>query len=505
MTAQPIKKYKNQVEENEAPRIARNASTPLRKGAIIEEIAPGSIAQELGISPGSALLEINDAAATDAIQLKLADASENVVITIIDTFGETHRYEIEKDAFEPLGIYINAELYNGVTRCTNKCPFCFVDALPPRIRRDAIHRDSGGADAINTDAINTDAINTDAINRVSTEPQRNLRRTLYVRDDDFRLSFLHGHYITLTNLSDADYARIIEEKLSPLCVSVHATDPATRIKMVGNKTGGDIVQRLEYLIANGITINAQIVLCPGVNDGAILDQSINDLKKLWPGVESLAVVPIGVTKWLPAARKLSSVAPEKAREILDQLIPQQRLCEEEFLSHWVYASDEMYLLAEEEMPPAKWYDGYPQFANGVGVIRSFQEETAVLRRRHKRSANAQLPKITLVTGRLAAPVMRELAGVLQAKNYADANVIEINHTYWGGNVACAGLIMGQEILEQIQPEDCGDFLFLAPDAVDAQNRMLDDITLDELSAKLQTRVRSDANGPLQLAKILSSL
>jgi len=471
------KKYKNQVEENEAPRIARNASTPLRKGALIEEIAPGSIAEELGIAPGSALLEINDAAATDAIQLKLADASENVVITIIDTFGETHRYEIEKDAFEPLGIYINAELYNGVTRCTNKCPFCFVDALPPRMKSTPL-----------------------------LPAPRNLRRTLYVRDDDFRLSFLHGHYITLTNLRDEDYARIIEEKLSPLCVSVHATDPATRIKMVGNKTGGDIVQRLEYLIANGITVNAQIVLCPGVNDGAILDQSIRDLKKLWPGVESLAVVPIGVTKWLPAARKLTSVAPEKAREILNQLIPQQRQCEEEFGAHWVYASDEMYLLADEEMPPAEFYDGYPQFANGVGVIRSFQEETAVLRRRHKRTVSASdRPKITLVTGKLAAPVMRELAGVLQSKNYADANVIEINHTYWGGNVACAGLIMGQEILEQIQPADCGDFLFLAPDAVDAQNRMLDDITLDELSAKLQTRVRCDANGPLQLAKILSNL
>ena len=475
MIATATKKYKNQVEENEAPRIARNASTPLRRGAVIAEIAEGSIAEELGILPGWALLEINDAPATDAIQMKLADSSENVVITIIATDGQSLRFEIEKDAWEPIGIFINAELFDGVTRCTNKCPFCFVDALPPRMK-----------------------------STPSIPAPRNLRRTLYVRDDDFRLSFLHGHYITLTNLKDEDYARIIEEKLSPLCVSVHATDPATRIKMVGNKNGGDIVERLEYLISNGITINAQIVLCPGTNDGAILNRSIQDLKNLWPGVESLAVVPIGVTKWLPVSRGLNSVAPEKAREILNQLKPHQNDCVEKFGAHWVCASDEMYLLADEPMPPASFYDGYPQFANGVGVIRSFQDETALLRRRAAR-IKTRMPKVTLVTGKLAAPVMRDLAEVLKSKNYADANVIEIQHTYWGGNVACAGLIMGEEILAQIQPQDCGEYVFLAPDAVDAQNRMLDDITLDELSNKLQTRVRCDANGPLQLAKILSAL
>lgn len=475
MTVQAIKKYKNQVEENEAVRIDRNARTQLRSGAIIAEVAPGSIAEELGIVPGDALLEINDERARDAIQLKLADASENVTLTVADESGESHRLEIEKDAFEPLGIFINAELFDGVTRCTNKCPFCFVDALPPRIKSNALPLG-----------------------------QSNLRRTLYVRDDDYRLSFLHGHYITLTNLKDEDYARIIGEKLTPLCVSVHATDPATRIKMVGNKTGGDILQRLEYLIENGITINAQVVLCPGMNDGEILERSVNDLKQLWPGVESLAVVPIGVTKYLPASRGLTSVAPEKAREVLKQLKPHQKECAEKFGAHWVYASDEMYLLANEKVPPASFYDGYPQFANGVGVVRSFRDEIKVLQRRKSRVGKPKA-RITMVTGKLAAPVLRELAGVLQEKNFADANVIEIESTFWGGNVACAGLVMAQEILAQSKPEDYGDYLFLPPDAVDAQNRMLDDITLDELGAKLNTRARCDANGPLQMANILATL
>lgn len=477
MTAQATKKYKNQVEENEAVRIGRNVNTSLRRGAVIAEVTPGSIAEELGILPGSALLEINDERARDAIQLKLADAAESFTLTIAAPDGQEHRYEIEKDAFEPIGLYIDAELYDGVTRCTNKCPFCFVDALPPRAK--TIDLGTVGA------------------------PVRNLRRTLYVRDDDYRLSFLHGHYITLTNLKDEDYARIIGEKLSPLCVSVHATDPATRIKMVGNKSGGDILQRLEYLIENGITINAQIVLCPGMNDGEILDRSIADLRRLWPGVESLAVVPIGVTQWLPAARGLTSVAPHQAAAVLRQLKPYQKQCAAELGAHWVYASDEMYLLANEKIPPANFYDGYPQFANGVGVIRSFKDEIKVLKRRQSRVAGDR-PRVSLLTGKLAAPTLRALAVVLEEKNFATANVIEIEPTFWGGNVGCAGLVMGQEIMAQVRPEQVGDWLFLPSDAVDAQNRLLDDLTLDELSNELRTSARCDANGPLQLAQILSN-
>lgn len=470
-----IKKYKNQVEENEAVRIDRNVSTLARSGAVIAEVEAGSVAEELGINAGEVLLEINDERARDAIQLKLADASEKFTLTVASARGEVSRYEIEKEQFEPLGINIDAELFDGVKRCTNKCPFCFVDALPPRAKSTPL------------------------------APAKNLRRTLYVRDDDYRLSFLHGHYITLTNLKDDDYRRIIDEKLTPLCVSVHATDPATRIKMVGNKHGGEIMERLQYLIENGITVNAQIVLCPGMNDGEILEQSINDLKTLWPGVESLAVVPIGVTKYLPASRNLASVAPEKAREILKQLKPHQKSCARNFGAHWVYASDEMYLLADEKIPSASFYDGFPQFANGVGMIRSFRDEIKVLSRRAVRTGMRKVPTITLVTGKLAAPVLHELAEVLEARKLARANVIEIESTFWGGNVACAGLVMGQEILAQTKPQDFGDYLFLPPDAVDAQNRLLDDITLGELSQQLGTEARCDANGPLQLASILSFL
>ena len=467
-----MKKYKNQVEENESFRINRNEvrradknAAPTR-GAIVAEVQPGSIAEELGITPGTRLLEINGQPARDAIQLKIADASDILTLTVLQADGP-HQFDIEKDTFEPLGLHVDAELFDGVTRCTNKCPFCFVDQLPKRQK---------GPDA------------------------KNLRRTLYVRDDDYRLSFLHGHYITLTNLSDEDYARIIEEKLSPLCVSVHATDAATRIKMVGNERGGEIMERLNFLIDNGIQINAQIVICPEINDGEILRRSVRDLMELYPGVESVAAVPVGLTKYMPASRGLRTVQPDEAARIIEQLKPLQKQAREQWGVRFVYASDEMYLLANQAMPPESFYDGYPQYANGVGLIRAFLDEVKTLSRRRVRTGNA--PKITLVTGHLAADGVRELARVLNEKNMAQATVAEIENTFWGGNVGCAGLIMGEEILSQLQHHDCGDYLFLPPDAVDNQGRLLDDITLDDLSRRLNTVARRDANGPLELAALL---
>jgi putative radical SAM enzyme (TIGR03279 family) len=249
-----MKKYKNQVEENEGFRLDRNEvgresgdRETFARGVAIAEIEPDSVAAELGLQVGDRLLEIDGQRARDVLQLKKADLGENITLTVASG-DQITRYDIEKDVAESLGLGFDAELFDGVKRCTNKCPFCFVDQLPPRVK---------GAP--------------------------NLRRTLYVRDDDYRLSFLHGHYITLTNLRDEDFERIIEERLSPLCVSVHATDPETRIKMVGNPSGGQIMERLQFLIANGIQINAQIVLCPEINDGEQLDRSISDLMTLYPG------------------------------------------------------------------------------------------------------------------------------------------------------------------------------------------------------------------------------
>jgi len=471
-----MKKYKNQVEENEELRIQRNeseraanvrgGSTP--RGATVTLVEPESIAEELGIEPGARLLEINAQPVRDSIQLKMADSAEKLTLTVLQPSGEATQFDIEKDAFEPLGIGVNADLFDGVTRCTNKCPCCFVDQQPPRVKG-----------------------------------TKNLRRTLYVRDDDYRWSFLHGHYITLTNLKAEDYRRIIEEKLSPLCVSVHATDPATRIKMVGNATGGDIMERLRFLIDNGIQINAQIVLCPGINDGEQLDRSIRDLAELWPGVESVAVVPVGLTKFMPAERGLRTVSSAEARGVLRQLKPHQATALASTGVRFVYASDEMYLLAGQQMPSAAFYDEFPQFANGVGLIRVFLDDVAKLRRRKTHTGTA--PRITLVTGTLAAPALRQVAEVLTQKNIAHAEVAEIQNTYWGGNVGCAGLLMGEEILAQLQNRDCGDYLFLPPDAVDNQRRLLDDITLDDISQRLSTQARCDATGPLQIAEILQQL
>ncbi len=471
-TAVSSKIYKNEVEENEEFRLERNersrGSAVLdlkRQGVEISEIEDGSIAEELGLQSGDRLLEINGQRARDILQLKKADLGESMALTVLQSNGEVTSFDIEKDVAENIGIGVNSELFDGVTRCTNKCPFCFVDQLPPRVKG-----------------------------------QPNLRRTLYVRDDDFRLSFLHGHYITLTNLSNDDYSRIIEEKLSPLCVSVHATDPDVRRYMVGNAKGGEILDRLDYLTSNGITVNAQIVLCPGVNDGDILARSIEDLMSRHPGVESMAVVPAGLTRFLPPARGLRVTTPDEARDALRQLEPFQRTAKKKFGVQFVYGSDELYLLAGEPIPKAGFYDGYPQYANGVGTIRAFLDETRKIEKRPTKIGRA--PKITLVTGALAAPSLRVLADVLRAKNIADAQVAQIQNTYWGGNVACAGLIMGAEVLAQLKGQDLGEMMFLPFDAVDKQNRMLDDITLEMIGQRLGTKVRSDAHGPVELANIL---
>lgn len=488
-------KYKNQVEENEASRHARNqarrnqarrdSGADFGRGVLLSEVEPGSIADELGIEPGDRLVEINEAPARDAIQLRMADASEQLSLTVIGQDGAPRAFEIEKDAFEPVGIHVDSELFDGVKRCANKCPFCFVDQLPPRVK-----------------------------SAFGTQGFKNLRRTLYVRDDDYRLSFLHGHYITLTNLKDEDYARIIGEKLSPLCVSVHATDPATRIRMVGNKSAGAIMERLKYLLGSGITVNAQIVLCPEVNDGAVLQRSIEDLMPLFPGVESVAIVPVGLTRWMPGDRGMRTVRPQEAAAILEQLAPLQKKARRELGTRFVYPSDEMYLLAGQPVPNTSYYDGFPQFANGVGTIRAFLDEVNRLKKRVlKPQLKPQLkpleqvlepPKITLVTGKLAAGALRELSDVLNQRKLARSQVIEIEHTFWGGNVGCAGLIMGEEVRAQLKGVDCGEMLFLPPDAVDNQGRMLDDITLSQLSLELKTQVRADAQGPLELARLLRS-
>ncbi len=466
-----MKKYKNQVEEQEDFRLERNAAgralgqgAGSGRGVEISEVEPDSIAEELGLQVGDRLLEIDGARATDILQLKRADLNETISLTIAS--GETvTKYDIEKDISESLGLGFDAELFDGVKRCVNKCPFCFVDQLPPRIKGET-----------------------------------NLRRTLYVRDDDFRLSFMHGHYITLTNLSGADFTRIVEEKLSPLCVSVHATDPATRIKMVGNPSGGQIIERLQWLIERGITINSQIVLCPGINDGEQLDRSIRDLMELYPGVESMAIVPTGLTKFMPAERGLRTVRPDEAAQILDQITPYQQMARKKFGVKFVYGSDEMYLLAGRPMPRASFYDGFPQFANGVGTIRSFLDDVEKVRKRRQKVGKA--PRITIVTGALASPALNELASALTERNLALANVATIENTYWGGNVACAGLIMGSEILTQLKGRDMGDMVFLPPDSIDNQRRTLDDLTLDVLSNQLGAPVRSDMHGPADLANFL---
>lgn len=466
-----MKKYKNQVEDEEQARRVRHA----RGGPQIAEVHPDSPAARAGIEPGWRLLTINDEPAHDSIQLKLAATGRRARLQMQDQSGQLQQRTITVDASGHLGVHVDAELFDGVRRCTNKCPFCFVDQLPDRLG------------------------------------PLGLRRTLYVRDDDYRLSFLHGHYITLSNLKPADFARIIRDRLSPLYVSVHATDPALRQRMVGHPgdnmvghPGDDVMAGMRYLISHGITLNTQIVLCPGWNDGPHLDRSLTDLLSLWPGVESLAVVPVGLTRFMPPERGLRPVRPEEAAAVLHQVRATQRRALNQEAGHFAYASDEMYLLAGQAVPSTAAYEGFPQFANGVGMLRVFQDELRTLARRRPAPEARRPPRVTLVTGRLAAPALRRLAEVLAQLNLARADVAEISSTFWGGNVTCSGLIMGQEILQQVPPAR-RDLMLLPPDAVDNQGRLLDDVTVAHLEEHYGVPVQARATGPLAVANLLSQL
>jgi hypothetical protein len=368
------KKYKNQVEENEEVRIARNeheraTGTRLQEprandgkrrttGATLSEIEPGSIAEELGLLPGSRVLEINEKPVRDAIQLKMADASERVSLTVISPMA-IRRSSTSKKTRSSRWAFMSIRTLRWRNALPEQVPVLFCRSVAAASQR-----------------------------REALAPHALCAR----RRLPFELPARPLHHANQPQRRD--YERIVNEKLSPLCVSVQATDPATRVRMLGNNTAGNIMERLRFLIDNGITINAQIVLCPGINDREQLNKSIEDLMTLYPGVESMAIVPVGLTKFMPADRGMRVVSATEAKNIIEQIKPYQEKCLEEIGVRFVYASDEMYLLSGQKFPGAKWYDGFPQYSNGVGLMRSFLDDVAKVRRKRYRVLNESRVRVS---------------------------------------------------------------------------------------------------------------
>jgi len=408
----------------------------------ISRIAPGSIAEELELLPGDLLLGVNGAPVADYIAYRYAIADE-VVTLEIGRAGECWEIEIEKEMDEDLGIGFEQDVFDGMRRCANRCVFCFEEQMPA-----------------------------------------GMRLSLSERDDDFRLSFLHGNFITLTNLRLGEWERILREHLTPLYVSVHATDPQARRRMMRNRRAGEILPLLRQLGEAGIEAHTQIVLCPGWNDGAVLEQTLDDLAALYPTVISIGVVPVGLTGHRPNGPEVRPVSTADAEAALTTIERRQRELLQKLGTRLIFAADEFYLATGRPVPPAGDYEGYPQRENGIGLTRIFLDELAAV----KRFPAGKGRKLTIATGALAAPQLELLAERLRAVGW-QADVIAVPNHFYGGGVNVAGLLTGQDILAALREKELGEMVLLPSVVLNADGIFLDDLTPADLEKELNVSLR----------------
>jgi len=411
---------------------------------IIKKIEPGSIADELGIEPGDRLLAVNDMEIEDVFDYHFYINDEELVLLIEKPDGEQWELEIEKDYEEDLGIEFEQGLMDEYHSCRNKCIFCFIDQMP-----------------------------------------EGMRKTLYFKDDDSRLSFLQGNYVTLTNISDHDIERIIRYRMEPINISFHTMNPELRCRMLHNRFAGRALKKVDRLYENGIEMNGQIVLCKGINDGEELESSIRDMSKYLPYLRSVSVVPVGLTKYREGLYPLEPFTKEDAKEVLAVIHRWQDKLYQEYGMHFVHAGDEWYLLAGEEMPEEERYDGYLQLENGVGMLRllenEFEEAYAHLK------GDDRSREMSVATGLLAYPYIRRMAERLEEKcGRTVIHVYPIKNEFFGEQITVSGLITGQDLLGQLRGKSLGQKLLLPCNMFrSGEEVFLDDMTREELALALQ--------------------
>lgn len=417
---------------------------------IVEKVLPGSIAEEMEITPGDALLEINGHKIEDIFDYQYYTQDEYIEILVRKPSGEEWLLEIDKGYDEDLGITFENGLMDDYRSCHNKCIFCFIDQMP-----------------------------------------KGMRDTLYFKDDDSRLSFLQGNYVTLTNMSDEDVDRIIRYNLSPINVSFQTTNPELRCKMLNNRFAGQALEKAWKLAQAGIIMNGQIVLCKGVNDGAELDRSIRDLSAYLPNLESVSVVPVGLSKYRDGLYPLEPFTKEDAKDVLRIIHGWQDKIYPEYGTHFVHASDEWYILAEEELPQEEQYDGYLQLENGVGMLRLLLDEFAEAMEEDRINGRQVRAKhITLATGRLAYRFIKQMAKRMEERYEGlQIDVIAIRNDFFGEMITVSGLLTGQDIMAQLKDRDLGEKLLLPQNVLKSGEPVfLDDYTLDDIEKALQVRI-----------------
>ena len=414
------------------------------RGILVEEVSPDGIGENVGIEPGDRLLSINGHVIRDVIDYKFFVSDELIDLKVMKGTGESLEIEIEKEPDEDLGLGFPGM---RIRQCPNKCIFCFVDQNPI-----------------------------------------GQRKALYIRDEDYRFSFLYGNYITLTNLSKKDRERIFQQKLSPLYVSVHATDNELRRKLLVNPKAPDILETMKEFIAQGITLQTQIVICPGLNDGVFLEKSIQDLAVLYPGVSSLAIVPVGLTKFRKGLPPIQEVTPAYAKNMIKSLQPWQDRFRKELGTSFVFPSDEFFIKAEHPFPPVDYYEEFLQFENGVGMVSLFLKEgTEWLQ--HLPFRLEAPKKVSLVTGFSFGGYLQQIVSQAQVEGLS-LQVFPIQNNFFGPSVSVAGLLAGKDIIETLRSEDLGDLLVIPSVALNEEGTVfLDNISPQDVSKALEIPVQ----------------
>ena len=422
------------------------------KPAKITKVLPDSIAEEIGFESGDAILSINGTSPRDLIDYRYLCADEYLELEVIDTTGKIHQVEIEKDYDADLGLEFETALFDGLIQCNNRCPFCFIDQQPP-----------------------------------------GKRASLYFKDDDYRLSFLYGSYLTLTNLSEKEWHRIEQMRLSPLYVSVHATEPHIRTRLLKNSRAGQIMSQLQWFQQTRLQIHAQVVVCPGINDGQHLERTLLDLASFHtgdiPAVASVAVVPVGLTRFRPSEDELIPVSQGKAIEVITQVQQMQTQFQQQFGSNVAWLADEWFLIARQELPPESHYEDYPQIGNGVGSIRLFIKEFQTVASQMLPTAIGKPQRLTWVVGNAVEQAFQPLVQQLNSVTGLEVNLMALRSEYWGQEITVTGLLTGQDLLAGLCNRDLGDAILLPSLMLKHDDtRFLDDMTVEEVSDKLQTRI-----------------
>ena len=413
---------------------------------IVKSLMPGGIGEELGIEPGDKLLAINGNEIQDVFDYYYYEESEQLLLLIEKPDGEEWELEIEKDEDESLGIEFDQSLMDEYRSCRNKCMFCFIDQMP-----------------------------------------KGMRETLYFKDDDSRLSFLQGNYITLTNMSDHDVERIVKYRLEPINISFQTTNPELRCKMLHNRFAGEALKKVDILYRGQIEMNGQIVLCKGVNDGEELERTIRDLTGYLPYLKSVSIVPVGLTKYRDGLYPLEPFTKEDAREVLSVIHRWQEKIYQEHGIHMIHAGDEWYVLAEEEVPEEERYDGYLQLENGVGMLRllfnEVQEALSAV------TGDGRQREISLATGRLMYPYIGKILEEIRKKfPNITTHLYAIRNDFFGERITVSGLITGQDLTGQLKGQPLGERLLLPCNMLKiGEPVFLDDFTLEEVENSLQVK------------------